>query len=220
MKVPITSSPLDPNKLRRTPDVLSENLREQLVIHAKDFKTSWIALGQTLFSVWRDKLYYTWGYEKFENYTEEELGLNKSLAIKLLKTYYFLEEEEPACLKEDYAQSKEAAVIPSYEAVNVLRLAKKNKHLTKGDYVKLRQDIFEKGKDVSEIRKDLTALIRERKVVDPEEEREKRNTLAVRKFLYAFDSFKKDMEVLKLLPDDLIEEVSGIMNKLEAEIKI
>jgi hypothetical protein len=50
-------------------------------------------LGQNLYTAWRDKLYYTWGFEKFEDYTQEELGFKKQLAIKLLKTYFFLEQE-------------------------------------------------------------------------------------------------------------------------------
>ena len=68
------------------------------------------------------------------------------------------------------------------------------------------------------IRKDLVALMKERKVVDPEEERDKRSELTVRKLLNAIRSFQKDAESLKLLPADLIKEATGLMKKLEEQI--
>ena len=46
----------------------SENLRAHIARHAKDFKLSWVQLGQGLYSVWRDNLYRAWGFEKFEDY--------------------------------------------------------------------------------------------------------------------------------------------------------
>jgi len=216
--VPYDATLYDEKKQKKIPDVLSDTLREQLLQYAKDFKTSWVNLGQHLYSVWRDKLYYTWGYEKFEDYTQEELGMQKPLAIKLLKTYFFLEQEEPAYLKEEFAQTRPPVAVPGYEAVNFLRLAKNNKELNKSDYIKFKKDIFENGKDVALIRKDLVALMKERKVVDPEEERDKRSELTVRKLLNAIRSFQKDAESLKLLPADLIKEATGLMKKLEEQI--
>lgn len=204
-------------KKQRQPDVLSTTLRDQLVQYSKDFKTSWVNLGQNLFTAYRDKIYYTWGFEKFEDYTEQELGLTKQISLKLLKTYYFLEEEEPQYLQTAFTERGPDS-IPSFDAVNILRGAKKNKDLTKDDYSKIRKDIFENGKDAAEVRKDLTALMKERKVVDPDEEREKRNVQTVRKLLSAIRSFKKDAETLKLLPDELIEEADGLMQKLQQEI--
>ena len=205
-------------KLRRTSDVMTDTLRDELIKGARDFKTSWVELGQNLFTAWRDKLYHTWGFEKFEDYTEQELGLTKSLSLKLLKTYFFLEDEEPQYLKESFAKERGPEVIPSYEAVNVVRLAKRNKELTKADYLKIKKDVFENGKDVGEVRKDLTALMKERKPVDPEEDREERNVQTVRKFLSAIRTFKKDAQTLKLLPQDLIEEAEDLMKKLQDEI--
>ena len=55
----------------------SEILRENIAQYAKDFKLSWVQLGQGLYSVWRDKLYQSWEFEKFEDYVVRELGLKK-----------------------------------------------------------------------------------------------------------------------------------------------
>ncbi len=200
------------------PDFINDTLREQLLQFSKDFKTSWLSLGQNLYSVWRDKIYHTWGYEKFEDYTEEELGLKKELSLKLLKTYFFLEQEEPQFLTEGFDDARKVGTIPNYDAINVLRLAKNNKELTKADYIRIKKDIFEEGKDASEIRKDLTALMRERKAVDPDEERQLRNEAAIRRLLNAIRSFQKDMDSLKLVPQELVHEAEDLMKKLEAEI--
>ena len=143
--------------------ITDETLRRGVLQHAKDFKISWVKLGQALYSVWNDKIYKLWGYEKFEDYTEKEIGLKKQVAMKLLKTYYFLESEEPAYLKQEYSESTEAGKIPGYETVNALRLAKNRKELPKEEFDRLKEAVFEKGKDATLIRKDLTTLMKQRK---------------------------------------------------------
>src|SRR6202142_199066 len=176
----------------------SENLREHIAVHAKSFKLSWVQLGQGLYSVWRDKLFVAWEFEKFEDYVIRELGLKKPLALKLVKTYFFVEQDEPVYLKKEFAESRETAVIPGYESLDVLRLARAHKELTREDYTKLRKDIFEKGKEASLVRKDLTAIIKERKKVDPEQAREARLNTSVHRLVAALRSFTKDMETLQI----------------------
>lgn len=193
----------------------SENLRAHIARHAKDFKLSWVQLGQGLYSVWRDNLYRSWGFEKFEDYCVRELGLKKPLALKLVKTYFFVEQDEPVYLKKEFSEDRETAVIPGYESLNVLRLARAHKGLTREDYTKLRKDVFEKGKEASLVRKDLTAIIKERKKIDPEQARESRHEQSVRRLVAALRSFKKDMETLKLAEPDIIEEAEELLKRLE-----
>jgi len=85
-------SMMDIKELNRkvAPSVTGELLRGQLVDLAKNFKTSWVQLGQALYPVWKDKLFFGWGHDKFEQYTQKELGLKKTTALKLLKTYFFV----------------------------------------------------------------------------------------------------------------------------------
>ena len=203
---------------KKRPDVPSELLRSQIRKHSKSFKTSWVNLGQALYSVWKDKLFYAWGYDKFEYYVEQEVGLPKQLSLKLLKSYFFLEQEEPDYLKREFNEARDASKVPGYEAVNVLRLAKQRKDLLKDDYLKLKRAVFDKGKNASLVRQDLMAIIRERKAIDPEAERDKRNELAIRKLVNALNSFKMDMEVLKLISDDIVDEAKQLMTKLEKQL--
>lgn len=215
METPVAASG---NRLKKNESMIDNAIRERVLQFSKEFKTSWIKLGQSLYTVWEDKLFHAWGHEKFEHYCKNEVGLKKEISLKLLKTYFFIEQEEPNYLKEDFAEDREPVKVPGFEEANVLRLARQKKELTKDDYNAIRKAIFEKGKDASGARKDLTQLMKERKEVDPDEERDLRQQAALRKLLNSLKLFKKDSEALKLLPDDIIEEARGFMEKLEKHV--
>ena len=195
-----------------------DSLRYHILESAKNFKTSWIELGRSLYSVWKDKMFKEWGYGTFEAYTGQEIGIRKQTAMKLLRSYYFLEKEEPAYLKEDYADSVEAAKVPSYESIEVLRLAKNKKALDNEDYTKLKKEIFEKGRDARQVRKDLTALIRQREELEPAEAYRKRKLATLKRFLGILKSLKQEIEISKFLPSPIIKEAADLIKKLEAEI--
>ena len=194
------------------------SLRYQVLEKVKNFKTSWLSLGQALYSVWKDKLYKEWGYLTFEAYTAKEMGIKKPTAMKLLRSYYFLEKEEPGYLEKDHTAPEEVASIPSYDAVNVLRLAKNKKTLDKVDYADLKKKVFEKGRDARDIKKDLTALMREREELDPEEARKRRKIVIIKRLLATLKLVKQDAEVLKILPVSIIKETASLINKIESEI--
>lgn len=193
----------------------AQELRAHIAQHVKDFKLSWVHLGQGLYSVWQDKLHQLWGFEKFEDYCIKELGLKKPLALKLVKTYFFVEQDEPGYLKKEFAKEQEAVNIPGLESLDILRMARRHKELTREDYTKLRKDIFEKGREASLLKKDLTAIIKQRKMVDPQQERESRHAQSLRRLMAALRSFKKDMETLKLAEPTLIEETEVLLKRLE-----
>ena len=215
METPVAASG---NRLKKNESMIDNAIRDRVLQFSKEFKTSWIKLGQSLYTVWEDKLFHAWGHEKFEHYCKNEVGLKKEISLKLLKTYFFIEQEEPNYLKEDFAEDREPVKVPGFEEANVLRLARQKKELTKDDYNAIRKAIFEKGKDASGARKDLTQLMKERKEVDPDEERDLRQQAALRKLLNSLKLFKKDSEALRLLPDDIIEEARGFMEKLEKHV--
>ena len=199
---------------------MDENsLRYQILQKVKNFKTSWISLGQALYSVWKDKLYKEWGYSTFEVYTAKEIGIKKTTAMKLLRSYYFLEKEEPAYLEKDYAESREVVSIPSCDAVNVLRLAKNKKTLDRNDYAELKKKVFEKGQEAREIKKDLTALIKEKEELEPFDERKRRKITTLKRLLGTLKTIKRDMELLKIVPAAIIKDTAGLISKIEAEIK-
>jgi hypothetical protein len=207
------------SKLKKMDNPTSKELRERAQTAAKDFKTSWLALAQVLYAIWRDKLYEYWGYEKFDHYVEREIGMKKSLALKIVKTYEFVEQNEPAYLKDEYTDGREANAIPEMDAIHVLRQARFKKEVTKQDYQDLRRQVFDKGRSAGLVRQDLTALIKERKKVDPDEEREQRSTASLRRFINAIRSFKKDAETLKLVKADILKKAEDLIEELQAEIE-
>jgi len=198
---------------------LDENsLRYRILQDARNFKTSWISLGRALYAAWKDKLYKEWGYGTFDVYSAREIGIRKQTAMKLLKSYFFLEKDEPEYLRKEFVESADTAIIPNYETIDVLRLAKNKKMLGPEDYASFKKEIFEKGKDASQARRDLTSLIRQREELEPEEAWKKRKLSTLKRFLTALKSMKAEMEAQKMLPSPLMKEAASLINKLEAEI--
>jgi hypothetical protein len=207
-------------KIEHKMEGLDENsVRYRVLRSVKNFKASWMDLGQALYTVWKDKLYREWGYLTFEAYTSKEIGVRKDTAVKLLKSYYFLEKEEPQYLQRDLNETSEAAVVPGYEAINALRLAKNKKEIGEEDYAALKKNVFEKGRDVRDIKKDITALIRQREELDPQEAREKRKAEAVRRIISTLKTLKNEVQASKLLAANTIKEINSLIGRLETEME-
>lgn len=196
----------------------TESLRFHILNNAKNFKSSWVELGRALYSVYKDKMYKEWGYSTFDIYTVKEIGIRKQTALKLLRSYMFLEKEEPQYLRKEYLEETDAAKVPSYESVDVLRQAKNKKVLDKEDYEHIKKEIFEDGKDALIARKDLTALIRERKELSPQEALEKRRSATVKRLVSVLKSLKKEAELLKLLPAALLKDTAQLISRIEEEV--
>ena len=194
------------------------SLRYHILESAKNFKCSWIELGRSLYSVWKDKMYKEWGYVSFDVYVSREIGIRKQTAMKLLKSYYFLEKEEPQYLKNEYAVSTPPAHLPSYESVNLLRQAKNNKGLDENDYRDLKKEIFEKGRDAQELKKNLGVIIRSRQELDPEEAEEKKRRTVLKRLLGQLRLLKQEVAVLKLLSGPLIKDLDNLIKNIDQEI--
>lgn len=220
---------------RKMLETADNPVRQHVVETAKNFKTSWVELGRALYSVWKDKLYKEWGFQKFETYTSQEIGIRKQTAMKLLRSYFFLEKEEPALLKRAVSDEdggdpgdssgdrpdgdgQEGSQVPSFESVELLRQAKNNKNLDKDDYEVLKKKIVDDGRDAVEVKKDLTQMIRERKELEPEEAREERRTVVVRRFLSTLKSLKMELEATKMLPAAIAKDVEALIERVNAEL--
>lgn len=195
--------------------VLDDESRRLVLQCAKDFKTSWIALGQALCMVKKDRLFREWGYETFEGYAAKEIGIQKPTALKLIRSYYFLEKDEPWYLSNEHKSQEPVASVPHYEAVDVLRRAKNNEAVDKESYGQLKKAVFEEGKDVREVKKDLTALIKQREEVDPEEARQSARTKTVKRFIANLKSVHKEMESGNMVPVALLAKAQELIEQFE-----
>jgi len=200
-------------------EVEQGSVREHILRSAKDFKSSWIEFGRALYSVWKDKLYKEWGYSKFEFYTAKEVGIKQQTALKLLRSYMFLEKEEPAYLKQEFIESAEAKNVPSYEAVDVLRSAKNRKVLDEADYSALKKQVFDDGREARDVKKDLTTLIRQREELEPQEAWDKKKNVQVKRLMSVLKSLRGELESEKMLPMPLLKELSELIVKLQEEVE-
>lgn len=212
----LTTKSLD-NITRKMDDVDEESIRYRILKSAKNFKTSWIDLGQSLYAAWKDKLFKGWGYSTFDAYTAKEIGIKKPTAMKLLKSYYFLEREEPEQLRKDADSEGSAATAPSYESVNLLRLAKDKKKIDGVEYAALKREVLDSGKDAGEVRKSLAGIIKQRQEIDPEEARELKRAAVLKRMIGTLKSLKRDAESLKMLPGPVIKDISALIARIESE---
>ncbi|MDD5120174.1 MAG: hypothetical protein PHR84_02555 [Candidatus Omnitrophica bacterium] len=196
-----------------------KSLRYHVLESAKNFKCSWIELGRSLYSVYKDKMYKEWGYLNFDVYVSREIGIRKQTAMKLLKSYYFLEKEEPQYLKDDYADAAKPASIPSYESVDILRQAKNKKGLDEEDYRNLKKEIFEKGKDAAEVKKNLGVIIRQRQELDSDQIQEKKRFSALKRLLGQLRSLKTEVSTLKILSVSLIKDLDNLIRNIDLEME-
>ncbi len=188
-----------------------EEMRGEVLRATRDFKNSWRALAKALHIVWKNKLYTRWGYEKFDEYTAKEVFVRKNTAMKLIRSYMFLKNEGLPYQPQRAPSTREGEL--SLEAVRTLQRAKRS--LPQEDYRNVREDILNK-RDVGEVKKDLTSLIvKRRKDVDPEETRTRNARVAVKRFLAVLRSFRRDVEVLAVLPGEIAEDIGRLIEKIE-----
>lgn len=196
------------------------SLRYQVLEGAKNFKASWIALGQILYTVYKDKLFKSWGYMSFESYCRGELGLQKQTATKLLYSYYFLEKNEPQFLKS--VQSQDAVSpkdIPSVDAVNVLRLAANRKELSEEDYQDFKKSVFEEGKDAKEVRKEVGLRLRSlQEEEDPQKVRHARRQKTLQRFVMMLKGLQKEVVSTRLVSDRTAAELDRLLECLQKEL--
>ena len=197
-----------------------DSLRQKTLEAAKRHKASWIELGQFLFTINKDKLYKEWGYLVFETYCKKELGIKETTAAKLLKSYAFLEKEEPSLASTERFMEEDAPKdVPHYESVNLLRLAKENKNLTTNDFADLRESVIRHAKEPKEVRAQVKKLLSDREVKDPAEVRRTRRNTAIKRLVTMLSATKRVLESEGLLPAYLIKQISELAAKLEDQIE-
>ena len=202
----------------RMETVQPDSVRYRVLMSAKSFKTSWIDLGQALYAVWRDKLYKGWGYSSFDTYTSKEIGIRKETALKLTRSYYFLEKEDPRYLKREHNEATDVASLPTCDTVNALRLAKKKPGMDETDYASIKKDVLERGKDIQEVKKEVTALMRERDELKPEEARKKRKIVLLKRFLSVLKSIQKEAKITKMISTRTIGKIDSLVREIEVEL--
>ena len=196
------------------------SLRYRALDNAKGFKTSWMELGQILDTVWRDKMYKEWGYTEFEGYASKEIGIRKQTAMKLVRSYTFLQKAEPDYLKKEYTDNIKPAQVPTYEAVDVLRRADSSKDIDREDYAKIKKYVLKDGKDARDVQKDLTQMIKKKEELDPQDAYEKKSRAKIKRFLSTLKSIKKEANATKALPKAIVDQTNKLICMIEDQMHL
>ena len=80
-------------------------------------------MGRDLQTIYKDKMYKSWGFLAFETYCKKELGMKEAMDSKIIKSFAFLETEEPKLPKPEFFDKDSAQPVPDLEALNRLCLA-------------------------------------------------------------------------------------------------
>lgn len=180
---------------------------------AKSFKSSWIQLGQYLFTIYKDKLFKDWGYLTFEAYCSKEVGIRQNTAMKLLKSYSFIEKEKPSFLKQETIEDRKPSQIPGFEAVNALRLAKESKRLPQKDYAELEEAVFESPKEESEVKKKIKYVLKSYAPPPSAEKKEEERAGFIQRSLSSLKNTREGLEEHGL-PKKLIKQIDELIDAL------
>lgn len=197
------------------------SLRYQVLESAKNFKGSWIALGQILYTVYKDKMFKEWGYQSFEAYCKGEIGIHQQTASKLLHSYYFLEKNEPEFLRSvsDADSPASPKSIPTADAVNVLRLAANRKELSEEDYQEFKKSVFEDGKEGKDVKKEVGLRLRSlREEEDPQKARQEHRQKTLRRLIATVKTLHKELAYNHLITDRTTKEIQKLLEYLDKEI--
>lgn len=187
--------------------------RYNILNTAIGFKRSWLSLAKSLYEVEQKKAYKEWGYRTLHAYANHELHLRKDTAMKLLRSYGFLETHERRLLD---TQSDGGSVVPlpSYQALDVLAEARDNPYLSENDYKEVRAQVFEADPSPSQVRK----LVRERapepvKKADVDPTAQLRKCLALAERLYGLLLEQEDLP--QQIPSSVEEAIGGLRKLLD-----
>ncbi|MDP3920650.1 MAG: hypothetical protein Q8R76_07585 [Candidatus Omnitrophota bacterium] len=202
-----------------TVDTRTDELRQKTVQIARSHRASWIELGQMLYSIYKDKHYRSWGFLSFETYCKKELTLKQTTAVKLLKSYSFLEREEPRLADRNFSDDDTPKRVPEYESVNLLRLAKENKQLTPQDFSEVRDSVINNAVEPKEVRAQIKKLIEEKNPLTAAEEKKNRRNSALRRVVSTLSIAKTQLASERLLPDFLLKQMGDLISKLQDQIE-
>ncbi len=197
-----------------------ESLRYSALEASKNFKCSWIELGQYLYVVFKDKHYREWGHSTFEVYCAKEIGIKHQTAVKLLKSYSFLENNEPAYLQKHMADDDDSQAarevrplgVPSYEAVNSLRLAKESERMAPKDYEKIREEVLDKGGDPQEVKKKIKYFLKP--AAEKQLTLEEKKQTAAKKWINQLEGALTELSNLSF-PDKVMKRVEDLLDVLQ-----
>ena len=132
--------------------VTADAFRDEVLQAARAFKASWTGLARVLTRVRDQALWRSWGFSSFEVYCSKELRIRKATALKLTRSWTFLERHERGW-RPDSADAKPA---PAFEVVEVLAEAEERGALDAEEYRSIRDSIWDPDRPAAAVRRELS----------------------------------------------------------------
>ena len=180
-----------------------ESERYRVLASAKQFKSSWVELGEWLARVSISNQFAEWGYTTFEEYCTREIRIRRQTAEKLLLVYRFLERREPGLL-----ERKTGRLLPDYRSIDLLRQAEEEQHFSMAEYGELRQSVIEEERSHPAVARQFRDLHHRNQ---PQEQalHQRRNALLAAKRL------SSSLDNVPGVPEDLSRAVKQLIRLLE-----
>lgn len=182
--------------------------RYRVLTVARQFKSSWVELGEQLSLVRNGGDYNGWGYASFDDYCREEVRIKKDTAIKLTSAYRYLEKEEPEIL----ARSRQMQPVPDYRSIDMLRQAREDQHLSEEQFQLLRDTVIEKERSHPTVAKQFREFAGLN--TPPTEAQLLRQSLATAKRL------EGQLQQLTNFPEQIVPACALILDELNRKVNL
>ncbi len=177
--------------------------RYRVLASARNFKSSWVELGEWLARVSNSGQFANWGYATFEDYCTREVRIRRKTAEKLLLAYRFLEKKEPGLL-----ERRSEHPLPDYRSVDLLRQADEEKPFSMAEYGELRQAIIEQERSHPTVTRQFRDL-------EHGHQPEKKTSHQYRNALLAAKRLSTSLQEIPGVPEALSQGVADLIIFLE-----
>ncbi len=181
--------------------------RYQVLAVARQFKSSWVELGEQLIKVKNEGEFQGWGYESFEDYCSKEIRIRKETARKLTLAYRYLEQEEPGLL----GAERRLQPLPDYRAIDLLRQAREEQQFSEDEYAQLRESVIEQERSYPSVQKQFrdVAHLHNPPEIDPL--KQLRSTLTTARRL------ESQLQELSAVTPEQLQALHELMNELSRQ---
>lgn len=174
---------------------------------ARQFKSSWVELGEQLMQVKNQAEFQGWGYESFDDYCSKEIRIRKETARKLTLAYRYLEQEEPELISAE----RRMQPLPDYRAIDLLRQAREEQGFSDDEYAQLRESVIENERSLPTVQKQFreVAHMHHPPEIDPLKE--------IRSALTTARRLNNQLEELDGFSPERLKELHGLMDELHQQ---
>lgn len=191
-----------------------EELRQKAIDALRRHKSGWIKLGAALAEInasckWKD-----WGYEKFQDYHREELGLTPLVAREMMLAYEYIKHNEPNVLN----TLDSGGYVPDFHTIASLSKASTKEKISDDKEDEIRDVLFNATPDsAAVVNKKVMDLLAEANKKDGEEILNdiKRKTTSIKKRIKKINNEIQTTSSFNNEILELSEKLTGLILKVE-----